>query len=137
MDIVSVDPVDWVGSHPQKFFPTGKVEPIGLLAYLMADVIELGGGTCSMVRDGEWWLVGSDFDWLQHDRYSASELFRHVVPAPGHGEHSMRGEILLATFARNVSVSLGRDLLRVKGNAPPQKTVDRAKEFRRAIVFSM
>jgi hypothetical protein len=137
MDIVNVDPLKWVRSRPEQFFSAGVVEPIYILPYLMADVIELGGGACTILRDGKWWLVGSDVNWLQHDHYSVPELFNHVVPAPAHGEHSMRGEVLVGAFAKNVCVSIARRSLQIEGEAPPQNILDRALKFHCALMFSL
>ncbi|KAB2911107.1 MAG: hypothetical protein F9K40_01390 [Kofleriaceae bacterium] len=93
MDPHTVDALSWARANPERFFRGGRADSISLLAYLMADVLELGSGSCTILRVGSWWIIGSDRDWLQHPRYSASELFAHVVPAPEHGEHSMRGEV--------------------------------------------
>lgn len=136
MNIAIVDSLQWVRSRPQQFFASGTVDPIYLLAYVTADVIELGGGTCTIRRDEGWWFVGSDVDWLRHDRYAVGDLFRHVVPAPVHGQHAMRAEIIVNAFAKNASVVLDGNLLRISGEEPPRQVLDRATGFHRALLFS-
>lgn len=78
MRVESVDALEWVRSRPRQFF--GRDEP------------------------GGWWIVGSDVDWLTNVPCTIAELFRRVVPAPEHGEHSMRGEVLVGAFCSDVSV---------------------------------
>jgi hypothetical protein len=108
---------------------------VHLLAYVMADVVELGKGECVIRSSGEWWTIGSDVDWLAGAASSIVELFGRVVPAPAHGEHSMRGEVLVGAFASDIAV-IGTDgLIQVKGQEPDRATLERSADLRRAIVF--
>ncbi len=91
-----------------------------------------------MIRcTGDWFVIGSDLDWLKHEKYNVLELFNNVVPAPAHGEHSMRGEILVNAFAQDVAVLEGGKVLLVKGAAPPSTTLEKTAGMRLAIVFRM
>lgn len=137
MEIVKVDALEWVRGRAGQFFASGVVEPVYLLAYLMADVLELGGGTCVIFRQDDWWIVGSEVDWLRHDQFSTEELFRHVVPAPRHGNHSMRGEILVAAFSKHVAVLLDGNSEQIKGEKPSAQASDRAATYHRALMFSL
>src|SRR5688572_11695175 len=103
----TIDAIKWVKSKPSRFFNTDEPDPVRLLAYIMADVLELGGGECRIRSIGDWWVIGSDVAWLTHQEYPVSELFKNVVPAPQHGEHSMRGEVLVGAFAKDVAVVSG------------------------------
>ncbi|ANH67337.1 hypothetical protein [Mitsuaria sp. 7] len=137
MEISLVDPIEWARSHPEMFFGTDAVEPVHLLWYLLGDVIELGRGTCVVFQEGEWTVVGSDVDWLQHDQYAPEELFAHVVAEPKRGVHSMRGEILVGAFARHISLGLEGKLHRIVGELPPKQVQDRASQLHQAIFFSL
>lgn len=137
MEIRTVDPLEWVRSSAGRFFPSGVPEPLHLLAYLMADVLELGGGACVIKRTGEWWVIGSDVDWLHDNRYTERELFARVVAAPSHGVHSMRGEILLAAFARSVWITLDGHASEVQGEEPPSSIWINVPTLHRAIAFAM
>ncbi|MDC0741763.1 hypothetical protein [Polyangium mundeleinium] len=137
MNLQPVDALPWVRARPQQFFPLGKLEPIYLLAYLMADVLELGRGSCTIRQRDGWWIIGSEIDWLHDARHSETELFERVVAAPQHGEHSMRGEVLLSAFARSVWIALDGRRVCIQGEEPPPGAWDQAVDLHRAIVFAM
>ena len=104
----------------------------------MADVLELGGGACTIRRSNDWWVIGSDKDWLEapYYGYSEVELFARIVPAPQHGRNSMRGEILVAAFFRSVWTSRDGHRSCIQGDVPPEAVWDETQGSRRAIVFS-
>lgn len=118
-----VDPLAWVKRNPRLFFPDGVIDPIRLLAYVMSDVVELGRGECRIVQRDRWWFVSSDVDWLAHD-LSLRELFQRVVTAQDHGEHSMRAEVLIHGYARDVlAISRGEECL-IAGTKPEQHLIE-------------
>ena len=86
---------------------------------------------------GEWHVIGSNTNWLVHETYAVLDLFRHVVPAPAHGEHSMRGEILVSAFANDVAVVNGNEVLTIQGHAPPQPVLDATRGMKQALVFRL
>jgi hypothetical protein len=133
----TIDALTWARSRVERFFPSGKPDPVYLLAYLMADVLELGRGTCVIRQCGDWWTIGSDVDWLRDSRYSEEELFRRVVPAPEHGEHSMRGEIIAAAFARSVWVAIDGTRKLIHGDDVPEEVWNATSGLHRVMVFRM
>jgi hypothetical protein len=137
MDLQIVNAVQWVLTRPERFFSSSAPDPLRLLAYLMADVLVLGGGSCTIHRVDDWWVVGSDADWLRHERFSVRELFERVVAQPEHGEHSMRAEILVAAFAPSVWLALQGDRVCIRGTAPPHRVWERAAGQIRVVAFSM
>ncbi len=94
-------------------------------------------GECMRRRAGEWYVIGSDLDWLKHEKYNALDLFNHVVPAPAHGEHSMRGEILVNAFAHDIAVLEDGKVLQVKGEKPPSTTLEKTAGMRQGIIFRL
>ncbi len=133
------DALEFVRSKPEMFFPLdGKPSPLRVLPYLMSDVIELGGGTCTIRRSHDWWIIASDKDWFDAPYYKLSEveLFARIVPAPQHGPNSMRGEILVAGFFHSVWTTRDEQRTCIQGDAPPPAVWDDARGFARAIVFS-
>jgi hypothetical protein len=116
--------MQWAIRNRDLFFPRGKVDVIHLLAYVMSDVLELGRGECRILQRDAWWHVLSDKDWLAHPETSVRELFERVVPAPAHGEHSMRAEVLLGAFAEDVFTSSDGRELQVKGQAPDRAVIE-------------
>ncbi|MBK8254388.1 MAG: hypothetical protein IPK82_17180 [Polyangiaceae bacterium] len=137
MELQLIDALQWIRARREQFFPSGEAEPIYLLAYLMADILALGGGSCTIRQSGGWWIIGSDIDWLQIADFSESELFGRVVPAPGHGQHSMRAEVLTAAFTRSVWITLGEQRVRIKGDEPPREVWKHVVGLHRAILFTM
>ena len=140
MSLQTVDPIEWVKRNQSLFFPGGKIDVIRLLAYVMGDVLELGGGEYRILHRDAWWLVGSDADWLAQPGVSVRALFERVVPAPGHGEHSMRAEVLLTAFAEDVFTVSGQEALQIKGQAPEPVVIESALRggwSRRLIAFRL
>jgi hypothetical protein len=137
MTVEIIDALEWVRSRPRQFFGRDRPDPVHLLAYLMADVVELGNGECLIRKSGRWWIIGSDFNWLANASCAIPELFRRVVPAPQHGEHSMRGEVLLGAFCSDISV-IGTDgVTRVLGDEPEEATLLKVAGVRHAIMFRL
>jgi hypothetical protein len=137
MAIEPVDALEWVRARPRQFFGQDVPDALALLVYLLGDVIGLGKGEC-IVRPAEsWWIVGSDIPWLTHPKLGIPDLFRNVVPAPSHGEHSMRGEVLVGAFARDVAVITGGNLVQVKGQPPRPEIVRKALGMSQAVLFCL
>ena len=138
MDKQTVDGLAWVRERPAQFFSRGRVEVVSLLAYLMSDVLELGGGECRISTRDLWAFVASDIDWLRHERLSTVELFNRVVPAPAHGEHSMRAEVLVNAFATDVFTWAPEDRCSIRGNPPEEEILRAAVDLswsRRVVAF--
>lgn len=132
-----VDAVEWARSNPRMFFGRDRPAPGHLLSFLVADVIELGGGECVMRRAGQWWIVGSDVDWLNHERYTVAELFNRVVAAPQHGDNQMRGEVLVHAFCADVCVTGPEGVMKIVGSEPEEAVLMKTAGMRRAIVFRL
>ncbi len=94
----------------------------------MNDVLELGRGECRISCHDGWWVIASDEDWLMHPEFSVRQLFENVVPAPEHGEHSLRAEVLVNAFASDVFTIAGEVPLVVRGEAPEPSLIARAVE---------
>lgn len=135
MNINAVEPINWVKSRPIQFFGREQPDPLNLIAFIMADIIALGKGECIIRSSGEWFIIGSDLNWLKHNRYDIFELFNNVVPAPTHGKHSMRGEILINAFASDIAVLENGKVNQVKGCSPPTNILDKADGLYYAIIF--
>ena len=125
MTLEPIDPLAWVKRNQTRFFRGGQIDVIWLLAYVMSDVLELGRGECRIVQRDGWWFVTSDVDWLAHD-LPVRELFQRVVPAPQHGEHSMRAEVLVNAFAADVFAVSGGETIQIKGRAPDDALIQSA-----------
>jgi hypothetical protein len=137
MTIEQVDALAWVRARPTQFFGREVPDAIAILAYLLADVVGLGKGECIVRSTEGWWIVGSDTQWLSHPKLGVADLFQNVVPAPLHGEHSMRGEVLLGAFARDVAVVTSGEVTQVKGHPPSPSALRKAGGMAQAILFAL
>lgn len=140
MKLQQIDAIAWVRGNPARFFSSGRAEAIPLLAYALNDVLELGRGECRISCHDGWWVIASDEDWLMHPEFSVRQLFENVVPAPEHGEHSLRAEVLVNAFATDVFTIAGDVPLVVRGEAPEPSLIARAVEptwCKRLIAFRM
>lgn len=127
MKLETVNTLEWVRTREGDLFAAGRATPMGLMAYVISDVLEIGKGECRVVANGAWWLVSSNVDWMHHAALSTGGLFDQVVPAPEHGEHSIRAEVLLNAFARDLVTEAPSGRLLVKGSAPED-------QFERAVM---
>jgi hypothetical protein len=138
MELRRIDGLSWANDRVEQFFPIGRIDAIVLLAYIMTDVIELGQGECHISSKDGWWFVSSDVDWLQHPSLSINELFANVVPAPAHGLHSLRAEVLVNAFATDVFIWSHECKTIIKGESPNLEVVDTVAEWaqcRRILAF--
>jgi hypothetical protein len=135
MEIDRMDALEWLRQRPEQFFPAGRLHALGMLPYVVHDAVLLGNGACSVRKDGDWCVVSSDVDWLRHETYSLDHLFLNVVPAPAQGIHSMRSEVLLMAFARDIWTVLEGVRKHIKGDPPPSDMWP-SPTVTRAILFS-
>lgn len=132
-----VDAIAWVRSDPKRFFSGDSPSPAGLVTWLARDLLSLGRGSCTIRNVDSWWIIGSDVDWLWHERFSPVELFARVVPEPRRGDNDLRAEILVAACAQAVWITRDGAPSRIQGDEPPTSVWDATADLRRAIVFSM
>lgn len=138
MELETVNGLSWVRAHPERFFRTGRPSGLELAYHLMCDAVHLAG-ECTIARHGEWWAVSSRQDWLVHDSSGVTDLFARVVPAPEQGVNSMRAEVIVGAFARNVGTFDGTSWTVVRGEIPGavRKRFGAAAGFRRAVIFRL
>ena len=97
---------------------SGMDVSIYLAQRLSSDAMVLGATEVDVVRAGEWWTVASDTDWLAKPCECAlDKLFHQVIPFPEAGPNSMRSEILLTAFARDVvTINSSEEVKVIVGN---------------------
>ena len=95
--------IDYVRQRPERFFRAGSPAPVELVTHIVGEVLLLGGSETYTMRNGDWWIISSNVDWLATcPDYAPEELFFNIVALPEAGPNSMRAEILLTAFARQV-----------------------------------
>lgn len=136
-DPTVISALEYVRRDPKRFFSGDTPSAPGLVTWLTRDLLELGHGTCTLRHVGAWWIVGSDSDWLQHDRFSPVELFARAVTAPSRSDGDLRAEILVTAFARSVWITRDGDASRIVGDAPPPEVLQATADLHRAVLFAM
>ena len=125
------DAVSYVRKSPGRFFRTGLPDPIEMTTHVLGDALITGATETCTIRLGDWWVIGSDVDWLAtHKQYTMKELFVRIVPLPEAGANSMRAEILLTAFTDAVITVGGDDCLTIKGDVPEDAEIWRTMKSR-------
>jgi hypothetical protein len=124
------------------FLRSGRANGRELAESLVDDALILTGGPVTVVRRGEWWLVGCEEDWMaRQSSGSVDDLFAKIVPFPEAGPNSMHSEILLMAFAKEVLIKEDATLRAVKGLVAADDEVwdilRSAPHWRRAVAFRL
>ncbi len=141
-DIKLIDALSVIRSQPLTYLRQ-RVVTADVLAFRVADdARRLGCEPVEVVEHEGCWLVGAGDDWCIKGRHVPSdvlELFRRAWPFPEAGANSMRSEVLVAAFARDVFTGSADDIQVVQG-AEPGETMREwiaARRWRRVIGFRM
>lgn len=98
------------------------------------EALATGVARLTIEHHGDWWVIWSKLDWLSgaDHRRAFREVVRHPFLA-----NSMRQEILLTTFGRDVvSVSLGEmDVVKGAVDAELQNVLAMLQEAERVVAF--
>lgn len=81
-------------------------------------------------------MISAQEDWLDHETLTIEQLFEKIVPTPEQGDNSMRGEIIAAAFASDISTFDGQAWTCIRGEAT-EPTHLHARKGRRAVVFRL
>ena len=96
-----------------------------------------GASSVTASVEGDWFCVTSPTDWLVEDGGDAVEsAFQRIVPFRAGGDNSMRPEVLLTTFARDVVTVAASEVLVIKGSADGLPAQLHTGEHGRAIGFT-
>ena len=110
-----IEPLTFVQNNPSHFFLEGKPDPIELASNLASEVMILGACKLFVVRHLNWWLIGSDLDWICNSGLDVERYFSKLVPFPEAGPNSFRSGIFARVFAQSVSISVGGQWSPIKG----------------------
>ena len=104
MDVLKiVDGLEWVRKNRDRFFD-GQVTGGKLANALVEQALVLGATDAANLNHDNWQIVGATRDWFREGRFVANDIesFRRVLPLPEAGQYSLRAEILIAAFARDI-----------------------------------
>ncbi len=124
MDILT-DPKQFIRRAPERFFRHVPPKAYELVQGLAADALLLTGGLVRMRRgSGGWWIVQCDEDWLcVGNKGDPLEVFQRMLPLPEASPNSLRSEVLVAAFARDLVTTAAGGRSVIVGEAFPTDQV--------------
>ncbi len=134
----TLDPIDHIRANPQMYLRGGNADPVDLARQIAGDAIYLGAKRAQIINVNGWLLVAADVDWMKGSEIQ--EIFSQVVPFPKAGVNSMRSEVLLSAFARDIFTADSTGHVVIKGTAPNDPEVYRAakeENWARVIAFRL
>lgn len=114
-DFTQVDPLTFLREHPAMFFRSGGFTAPEMVGKIVIEAIVQGGQGVEVNRDGDWYLISADIDWLAH---LERDPFNEVIPHPEDGPNSMFVEVLLTVFVADVFTAASGELRKIKGESP-------------------
>jgi hypothetical protein len=94
----ALDALETVRRHPSWFFRGGEFEPYEAAQLLADEALRSGAQTVTVRRQGDWFSIEADRDWLQGD---LAAFFTPQSYAEG-GRNSTRVEVVLTAFCSAV-----------------------------------
>jgi hypothetical protein len=136
------DPVNYIRQRKEMFLRSQEPNPIELVEHIVGDAMHSGVSECYILRENDWWLIASKTDWLKcQSKYSPEDLFTHIVAFPEAGQNSMRGEILLTAFAKEVITVTPNERAVISGTVTDDACIWRMAlrdpEWQRVIAFRL
>jgi hypothetical protein len=114
-DFTPVDALAHLRKNPSMYFRSGQFSALEMATRLVGEAILRGAQKVSVDRDGEWYLVSADVDWLAEIE---RDPFNEVIPFPEAGANSMLQDVLLTAFAGDVFTVASGELRKIKGGSP-------------------
>lgn len=115
-----MDPIQHIREHVGLYIPGGEPRAEYLTSRLALDALTLGVRDVTIKRGGDWWLVHGTTDWLRGTtEEEIRKLFTNIVPFPEAGVNSMRSEVLITAFARDVATAKETHRIVIAGDIGP------------------
>jgi hypothetical protein len=109
--------LDWVKTHPERFFSNGAPNEIELIRAVWMDAMLLGADAVLVT------IVAASLNWLTHPLFGPHELFVRLVALPEAGANGVRSEVLLAAFCRDIVACADDAILFEHGDRAIAETV--------------
>jgi hypothetical protein len=142
-DLEIIYALDYVKEHPEMFLPKGHISGMALASAILDDIFVQERVSTFVERIGEWWLIGSEFDWIgpYMQGYTLHEYFSRMVGFPEMHVNAVHSEVLLTAFAADVIVFDNSGHERITGTTTLDDLILAARqshpEFKRAVAFRM
>jgi hypothetical protein len=109
-------PIDFIKNHPERFLRQNNLG-LELSTNIVGDALLLVDEPVTAQKQNEWWIVSCESDWIiNQSNYTVEETFSRIIPFPEAGQNSMRSEVLLPAFAKDVITILGKEITVIKGD---------------------
>jgi hypothetical protein len=115
--------LDWVKTHPERFFSNGAPNEIELIRAVWMDAMLLGADAVLVKRHAGVTIVAASLNWLTHPLFGPHELFVRLVALPEAGASGVRSEVLLAAFCRDIVACADDAILFEHGDRAIAETV--------------
>jgi hypothetical protein len=108
--------IDFIKNHPERFLRQNNLG-LELSTNIVSDALLLVDEPISAQKQDEWWIVSCERDWIANQsNLIVEEIFSRIIPFPEAGQNSMRSEVLLTAFAKDVITILGKEISVIKGD---------------------
>jgi hypothetical protein len=120
----TLNPIEHIRERKDFYIRGGVPSAQYLAAQIIGDALYLGAQDVSVKHINEWWVVSSSRDWLSAEtNEEVISLFTNIVPFPEAGVNSMRSEILLVAFAKDVISARNPSRIVISGTVDPNDSI--------------
>lgn len=134
-----IDSIEWIKKNHDRFFRRNNIG-LELSTNIISDALLLTDKPITVLNKNDWWIIGSQADWLStHFNNSIEELFSRVIPFPEAGQNSIRSEVLLTAFAKDIVTVVNKKVVIIKGSISDEenffKILQKDSHWERIIAF--
>jgi hypothetical protein len=138
-------PIEWIKSNKSRFI-WEENEELQISKNIANEAVILSEGKyVTSLQKGNWWIIASEVDWLRKGspKYLPStdnEAFTKIFPLPEAGQNSIRSEVLLIAFAKDVVTVLDSTVTVIKGklsNDIQSLLLSEKRKWKRIVAFCM
>ena len=116
--MTSLDPIEAVRRLEAEMFVARTFDAHEAVGHIVRSALRCGATEVTASVVGGWFCVSSPTDWLIEDGRSVAEAaFQRIVSYRAGGDNSMRPEVLLTAFAKDVVTATADQFRVVAGSA--------------------
>ncbi len=135
------DGLTHIRRHPKMYLQSDTAKGSELASLLVGEILVVTGEQAEVSHESAWWVVASRCDWLDLQAGTTlKDMFTKIIPFPRAGVNSMRREVLLTAFARDV-VTRDFESSCIKGDVASHDLIWplmwRDKEWQRVVAFRL
>ena len=132
--ILDDDPFEFIRAHSGMYLPPGSAS-LGekLVVLLVLNCLTLNVASLRIERVEDWYLVGSSVEWLKIGsgaEQGIHALFHRIQAMPEAGANSVRSEVVVAAFSRDLTVWLDGNVDSICSSTASAADADLIKRLR-------